>query len=531
MADSTRESEPLLPTSNGDSRNERRAQQIRKALPYGLVTLVLFIVGVVLLIVLVEPYKVDHPINDPRESPLRDHLRTPAIFQHLEELYAIALKHNNSRSVTNGYLASAEYVQAQLTAKAGHYCDISTQEFKVPVWSELAVPELSSTGVGHEGAHLTYQNKVDFQNFRYSGPSASLKKQSVQGVDNHGCDRKDHKKVAGKIAVIQEGGPCELWEAAHNAEKAGAAGILFYNNPNRKTLLFSRIRLSAWKEGDPLISIPTLSITNSLGNTLLQNQDTVQLTLKTVNSQTVESTINVLCTTKKGNADNTIVVGAHLDSVPEGPGMVDNGSGATSLLEIALVMAEASYHVKNKVVFGWWGAEEIGLLGSRHYVRELVRAADGSKERVAMNMNFDMLASPNYVPYIHEGKTAPEALVGPSSKIDHLLVEHFEYHKKPFEYTDMVGGSDFLPFLLEGISSGGLLTGAGEKKTMEQRTRFGGFANAPLDPCYHQSCDTIENVSKDALGIMSQAALYAITKLSKAKNLREWLAEADLQLL
>lgn len=80
--------------------------------------------------------------------------------------------------------------------------------------------------------------------------------------------------------------------------------------------------------------------------------------------------------------------------------MVDNGSGATSLLEIALVMAEANYHVKNKVVFGWWGAEEIGLLGSRHYVRELVRAADGSKERVALNMNFDMLASPNYVPYV-----------------------------------------------------------------------------------------------------------------------------------
>ncbi|KAF9019768.1 hypothetical protein BGZ52_003119, partial [Haplosporangium bisporale] len=163
MADSTRESEPLLPTSNGaDSRDERRAQ-IRRALPYGLVTLVLFVIGVILLIVLVEPYRVDHPIDDPRESPLRDHLSTPAIFQHLEELYAIALKHNNSRSVTNGYLASAEYVQAQLTAKAGHYCDISTQEFKVPVWSELAAPELSSTGLGQDGAQIAYQNKVDFQ--------------------------------------------------------------------------------------------------------------------------------------------------------------------------------------------------------------------------------------------------------------------------------------------------------------------------------------------------------------------------------
>lgn len=90
-------------------------------------------------------------------------MSTPAIFQHLEELYAIALKHNNSRSVTNGYLASAEYVQAQLTAKAGHYFDISTQEFKVPVWSELAAPGLSITGLGHDGAQITYQNKVDFQ--------------------------------------------------------------------------------------------------------------------------------------------------------------------------------------------------------------------------------------------------------------------------------------------------------------------------------------------------------------------------------
>jgi Zn-dependent M28 family amino/carboxypeptidase len=77
-------------------------------------------------------------------------------------------------------------------------------------------------------------------------------------------------------------------------------------------------------------------------------------------------------------------------------------------------------------------------------------------------------------------------LIGPSSKIDHLLIEYFDSKREGYEYTDMTGGSDFLPFLLEGIPSGGLLTGAGERKTMEQRTLFGGFANAPLDPCYHQ---------------------------------------------
>jgi len=90
-------------------------------------------------------------------------LTTPAIFGHLEELYAVALKHNNSRSVTNGYLASADYVQKQLKIVASDYCDISTQTFKVPVWSEVEAPELTSAGIGHEGVQISYQNKVDFQ--------------------------------------------------------------------------------------------------------------------------------------------------------------------------------------------------------------------------------------------------------------------------------------------------------------------------------------------------------------------------------
>ncbi|KAF9995970.1 Leucyl aminopeptidase yscIV [Entomortierella chlamydospora] len=476
MADTAREAQPLL------GGNQNRQSNFRRIFPYGLIALLFIGISTVLLIALVKPH------------------------------------------------ASAEYVQSQLELVAAEYCDVSTQEFKVPVWSELEVPELSSTGIGHDSTFIQYQNKVDFQNFRYGGPSANLKKQGIQGVSNYGCSAKDHRKVKGKIAVIQEGGPCELWDAAYLAEQAGASGVLFYNNPKRKALLFSRIRIIAWKEGDPLISIPVLSITNSLGLTLIQNQDEVHLNLKTVNSLTVESTINVLCTSKEGDEDDTIVLGAHLDSVPEGPGMVDNGSGATSLLEIALVLAKTNYEPKNKVVFGWWGAEEIGLLGSRHYVRELAKD-EKKKKQVAMNMNFDMLASPNYVPYVHDGKTAPKDLVGSSSKIDHLLIEYFSTENKRYEYTDMVGGSDFLPFLLEGIPSGGLLTGAGERKTMEQRTLFGGFANAPLDPCYHQSCDTLENISKEALTLMSQAALYAITKLVKADNLREWLAETNVDLL
>jgi len=102
-------------------------------------------------------------LDEPPKSPLSDKLTTPAVFGHLEELYAIALKHNNSRSVTNGYMASADYVQTLLKKKAHKYCDISTQAFKVPVWSELEAPELSSFGIGSVDSHILYQNKVDFQ--------------------------------------------------------------------------------------------------------------------------------------------------------------------------------------------------------------------------------------------------------------------------------------------------------------------------------------------------------------------------------
>jgi hypothetical protein len=46
-----------------------------------------------------------------------------------------------------------------------------------------------------------------------------------------------------------------------------------------------------------------------------------------------------------------------------------------------------------------------------------------------------------------------------------------------------------------GIPCGGLQTGAGGIKSEEQRIDYGGMANAPYDPCYHQKCDSEDNIS------------------------------------
>ncbi|KAF9276371.1 hypothetical protein BGZ68_010067 [Mortierella alpina] len=432
-------------------------------------------------------------VGAPTDSPFAKDLQTSAMIAHLEQLYAIAPKHNNSRAVMDEYMDSAEYVQSQLKTHAANFCDVSTQEFKVPIWKELEEPQLSALEKGENRDQVKYKNKVDFKNYG---------------------------NVKGKVAVVES--PivnCTQALAAAYAQKAGATGVLFYNLPGMDFSMLGGVLKFSWNEGDPLMTIPALAIFRSLGLSLLQNQHSVHLTLATKNSLTVESTINVLCTTKNGQVDNTVVIGAHLDSVPAGPGINDNGSGSSAVLETALTLANnngmSSYEIKNKLVFAWWGGEEIGLYGFTHYVRDLSAQVEAAKQRVALNLNFDMLASPNYVPFIYNGTTASGSLIVPSTKIEHRFGEYFKMRQKTFKLAHFSRTSDYWPFLDAGIPAGGLQTGAG----------------APYDACYHLSCDTIKNINEEALELMSQAALYATTKLASASNLRDWLSGSSVQML
>ena len=86
------------------------------------------------------------------------------------------------------------------------------------------------------------------------------------------------------------------------------------------------------------------------------------------------------------------------------------------------------------------------------------------------------------------------------------------------DYTDFSGRSDYGPFLAEGIVAGGLFSGADDMKTIEQRNRYdqvlgqgmGGIPNIIQDPCYHEACDSIENINVFAYEKMIQAAAYAL---------------------
>ena len=238
---------------------------------------------------------------------------------------------------------------------------------------------------------------------------------------------------------------------------------------------------------------------------------------------------NVFAETRTGNDDNVVMAGAHLDSVQDGAGVNDNGSGSAALLELAIQMKKVK--PTNTVRFAWWGAEESGLLGSEHYVAQLTEA---EAQDIALYLNFDMIASPNYTFGIYDGddssETAPVPIPEGSAEIEDVFEAFFASRGEPSQDTEFSGRSDYGPFIAIGIPAGGLFTGAEVPKTAEEAATYGGVAGAQLDPCYHAFCDNLTgeghddalyaalaedyelvgNVNVDALDVNSDAIATAV---------------------
>ncbi|KAJ1795662.1 hypothetical protein LPJ59_004217 [Coemansia sp. RSA 2399] len=468
------------------------------------------------------------PTSDQDEHPHEYALSTDRIREHLTQFLDIAEKYNNSRSVTNGHAASAEYVIAQLRAHGN--CDVHVQHFVSPVWQVNGEPKMSVGG----SVSINYIFETDFQIMRFGGQGATIEKASVAVVDNGGCTVEDASSVSGKVAIVHPSRKCSVFEAAFLLEQMGARAVIVVRSSRYKYPSRARARITDWKEGDPLMTIPVLSVTGSVGQLLESAAPTIHLDIEVDSNIEIAKTLNVICVGRTGDASNTVLVGSHLDSVAAGPGINDNGSGSASTLEIQLTLARIGFKPQNRLVFAWWGAEEDGLLGSRHFARVLAHGwsnrwtADEPTgvdwQDIALDLNFDMLASPNYISLVHNGTDAPEdARIG-SQQIQRTFEDYFSRHKYPYQITDMVAGSDFLPFIDNAVPAGGILTGASELKSIDERREHGGLAQAPLDTCYHRDCDTLLNVNIVALRRMSRAAMYAVSKLSSMPNLRGFLA-------
>jgi Zn-dependent M28 family amino/carboxypeptidase len=169
------------------------------------------------------------------------------------------------------------------------------------------------------------------------------------------------------------------------------------------------------------------------------------------------------------------------------------------------------------VRFAFWGAEEAGLVGSTHYVAGLT---DEEAARIGLNLNFDMLASPNFIRLVYDGDGSAFGFVGPagSDVIEHVFEQYFAAKGLAADPTAFDGRSDYKPFIDVGIPAGGLFSGAENVKTAEQQERHGGVAGEPFDRCYHQACDTISNINYVGLRQLSQAAVHATAVFAARKE-------------
>jgi aminopeptidase S len=224
-----------------------------------------------------------------------------------------------------------------------------------------------------------------------------------------------------------------------------------------------------------------------------------------VNVSTEERTATNVIGSSAGTDDGpTLMLGAHLDSVIDGPGINDNGSGVSLVLELARAIGERPH--RSPIRVGFWAGEELGTLGSIHYVESL---SPDEQDDVAIYLNFDMVGSPNAGRWVYSTDQSP---IGRSTT--QRFLDWFDEAGLSAEPLDLGGGSDHASFARAGIPTGGLFTGANERLTDEQASAFGGKAGAPADPCYHLPCDTDASINTSVLDEMADAAATVVAELA-----------------
>jgi aminopeptidase YwaD len=250
-----------------------------------------------------------------------------------------------------------------------------------------------------------------------------------------------------------------------NATAAGAAGVIIYNSESGNFT-------GGLTNGS---TIPALSVSLEDGQMLASSGSTVTISVR-LTEQTVMSR-NVVARPPDGSCE--IVVGGHLDSVPAGPGANDNASGTAVVVEVARTRAARGQ--LDGVCYVLFGAEEIGLLGSAHYVDALPQAELDALDAM---LNFDMLAV---------GDTWP--LIGSPAITDVAAIEAQELGL-PYRVSRTLPdnlGSDHANFIEAGVPSM--------------------IFNCFCDPNYHTSEDKIDFISEARLGEAGLMALGMIEAL------------------
>jgi Zn-dependent M28 family amino/carboxypeptidase len=426
---------------------------------------------------------------------LQQRVSTDAVMAHLAKLQEIADANGGNRAAgTPGYEASVDYIADTLRSKG---FDVQLPEFELRLpFADPPTVTVGGTNVAAKPLEYTVGTPPD-------GVRGPLVPARVE--DTPGCTAADYDglPVAGAVVLVDRG-QCPFAAKQAAAAERGAVALIVANNSDSKSL--------GTLGAETQVKIPVVSVSKADGARLrAQPGDT---TIKLNAGIRTVTTRNVIAQTKTGSSHDVVVVGGHLDSVPAGPGINDDGSGVAAVLETALQLG-SSPDVKNMVRFGFWGAEELGLLGSGNYVQSL--DVEALKD-IALYLNYDMIASPNPGYFTYDGdqsapldpeKNPPRVPEG-SAGIERALAAYLRNAGKTPQDVPFSGSSDYEGFTRAGIPAGGVFTGAVDDMTAEEAELWGGTAGEPYDPNYHQKTDTLDHIDRTALDINGKAVAYSV---------------------
>ncbi|KAJ3188472.1 hypothetical protein HK101_009158 [Irineochytrium annulatum] len=458
------------------------------------------------------------------------------VMRHLKNLEAIARskpEYGGSRSTTRGHNASVEYVVDFLKNHTNYrvwtqpVTVLEQTDFSPPTLIAHSTPPSLDVNVTDPltAPTRTYVAGQEVATFRGSGKGIL---DTSLAFHVAGCDplldlaifttRRMAVAVVGGFNAVPGRGidprcPTVCSRAAA-AVRAGAKGLIIY--PSLTSTGYPRplnpvTRWRCTEEDTGVINaVPAVVMSQSAGQDILQrtiSPEGLRVTIATNTTFGHVVTRNVLAETDTGDENKVVFMTAHLDTVPAGPGVNDDGSGSMATLELAHAFYRSGLvnSSKARVRFGWWSAEETGLEGSRYYVQDLYDRDPDELYKVKMNIDTDMIGSPNYVRGVWDGHGLEDNRTrGPAGVIQDVIEGWFEKQGLPTVPFPFNGRSDFVAFLDKGIPAGGVITGEDEIKTLEEAELFGGIAGMVLDPCYHQLCDTTESLRGPGAVVLKQ---------------------------
>lgn len=445
---------------------------------------------------------------------LRDAVTRDSIRTHQATLQAIADANGGSRAVgTGGYAASVAYVQGVLEA-AGY--TVTLQPDGSTRWLDLGPTDFAQTAP----TPTMYTDGTDVLVMAWSPPGALTAPAQAVNLDlatpinaESGCQASDFAGfVPGNIALIQRGA-CTFQLKAENAEAAGAVAAVIMNQgntPERTGLI--RGTLSSGYAG----SIPVVSITYDLG-VVLASTPGLTLSIDVDTLVTSENNESVIAQTAGGDPSNVVMVGAGLDSTNDSPGINTGGSGAATLLEIAVQLAELGVTPNNAVRFAFWsGSLASGSVNSgTGAVTYFASLPPADLEAIDLYLDFPTLGSPNGGRFVFDGDgsdggtgAAPASAAIETEFLDYFATVAVDAPLANEPVPTTGSGADVA--IAAGLPVGGLTAGTTSIKTPEQVALYGGSAGDPFDPCFALNCDTFDNVGLLGLDQLADAAAHAV---------------------